>query len=99
MKFSNNRISAIYLGNEESILSSEQDWLNAERGARYRDAVHIALPGGEVWLFDYGIAVFWGVDEDERLALLHRLSLAEGLLTAASQEHFRFVLNLSLIHI
>ncbi|AEE25008.1 protein of unknown function DUF155 [Glaciecola sp. 4H-3-7+YE-5] len=93
VNFSNDRISAIYLGNEESILSSEQDWLNAERGARYRDAVHIALPGGEVWLFDYGIAVFWGIDEDERLALLHRLNLAEGLLTKASQEHFRFTLN------
>lgn len=93
MNFSNDRISAIYLGNDDFISGSEQDWLDTERSVRYRDAVYITLPGGEVWLFDYGIAIFWGVDEDERQALLHRLKLSDALLTTASQEHFRFTLG------
>jgi uncharacterized Rmd1/YagE family protein len=95
VNFSNNRISAIYLGNDDFISGSEQDWLDTERGVRYRDAEHFTLPGGEVWLFDYGIAIFWGVDEDERQALLHRLKLSDTLLTTASQEHFRFTLGAS----
>ncbi|MFQ3236411.1 MAG: putative Rmd1/YagE family protein, partial [Paraglaciecola sp.] len=93
MNFSNDRISAIYLGNDDFISGSEQDWLDTERGVRYRDAVYITLPGGEVWLFDYGIAIFWGVDEGERQALLYRLKLPDSLLTNASQEHFRFTLG------
>lgn len=90
MNFSNDRLSAFNLGDVFITAREEQDLLSNERSIRYRDAIHISLPGGEAWLFDYGVLVFWGVDEDERMALLNRLQSDERLLDAIRQEHFRF---------
>lgn len=91
MTFSNNRLSAFNMGETFVTAIDEQNLLHNERGVRYRDAVQIVLPDGEVWLFDYGVVVFWGVDEDERQALLHRLQIDDSMLENIGQEHFRFV--------
>lgn len=90
MSFSNDRVSAINLGDATLTSSDVSALLTSERGVRYQDAVHIDLPGGEVWIFDYGVLVFWAVDEDERQALLHRLQLDDGSIEGARDEHFRF---------
>lgn len=88
MTFSNNRLSVYELG---ELVPTEG--LAADTGTRYRDALHIQVPGGEAWLFDYGVIVFWGIDEDERLALLHRLHLTKDRVTTKHQEHFRFAVE------
>jgi uncharacterized Rmd1/YagE family protein len=91
MKFSNNRLSAINFGDLYLAAPVDPELLSNERGVRYRDAVHISLPSGEAWMLDYGVIVFWAVDEDERRALLHRLHLGDNVVTESQQEHFRFV--------
>ncbi len=85
MRFSNDRVSVFAVAhyNPETALKSQAC-------TRFRDAVQLALPGGEAWLFDYGVIVFWGGDEDERLALLHRLQLSSNLMASEHQEHLRF---------
>ena len=90
MSFSNDRVSAINLGDATLTSSDVSALLSSERGVRYQDAMHINLPGGEVWVFDYGVLVFWAVDEDERQALLHRLQLDDSPIEGARDEHFRF---------
>ncbi|WP_126454556.1 RMD1 family protein [Sulfuriflexus mobilis] len=90
MVFSNDRLSAFNLGDVLLALPGEQDLLNNIRGARYRDAVLVSLPGGEAWVFDYGVVVFWAVDEDERQAFLNSLQLDNAIIEGARQEHFRF---------
>lgn len=85
MPFSNDRVSVIALPQS----SNEVD-LSIETGTRYRDAVLLNIPGGEAWVFDYGVLVFWGIDEDERLSLLHRLKISGDVLSGEHQEHFRF---------
>lgn len=91
MAFSNDRVSAINLGDTWLTSPDEQSLLSDERGVRYRDAVHISLPTGEVWVFDYGVLVFWAVDEDERQALLKRLQLDDSPIEGFKHEHFRFL--------
>lgn len=91
MAFSNDRVSAINLGDIFLTSPEEQDLINNERGVRYRDAVHISLPSGELWVFDYGVVVFWGVDEGERQALFNRLQFDDTQVESNRQEHFRFV--------
>ncbi|MDH5424320.1 MAG: RMD1 family protein [Gammaproteobacteria bacterium] len=91
MVFSNNRLSAFNIGEIYTSRIDEQSLLHNERGVRYRDAVQISLPDGEVWLFDYGVVVFWGMSEDERQALMSRLQIEDSLLEKIDQEHFRFV--------
>jgi uncharacterized Rmd1/YagE family protein len=91
MTFCNDRLSAINLRDEFPVSSEEQNLLSNERGVRYRDAVLISLPGGEAWVFDYGVVVFWAVEEDKRLDLLQRLRVNETPVDSNSQEHFHFV--------
>ena len=84
MPFSNDRLLAIHPGKTGTISESP--------GIRYSDAVHYHLPGGEAWVFDYGILVLWGVDFEERQALFQRLGM-DNHLEELRQEQFRFVIN------
>jgi uncharacterized Rmd1/YagE family protein len=93
MIFSNDRLSAFNLGDVPLLSPGAQELLHNERGVRYRDAVHLSLPSGETWLFDYGVVVFWAVEEDERQALLSRLQMDDTQEEGLQQEHFRFVIN------
>ena len=88
MQFSNDRVSVYALA--ESELTSDYA---IDIGTRYRDASLIELPGGEAWVFDYGVMVFWGIDEDERLSLIHRIKIQSELLAGEHQEHFRFTVG------
>ena len=40
---------------------------------RYRDALHVETAKGEFWLFDYGVIVCWGVEEEQKLLMLNQL--------------------------
>ena len=93
MSFSNDRVSVMTLSGYNSREDNTNETLNNERGVRYRDAVCIDLPGGEVWLFDYGVAVFWAVNEDERSALLNRLNIVFDAVKNVNHEHFRFTFD------
>lgn len=86
MAFSNNRVSVYSLSQNELLIDSAIDI-----GTRYRDALLLMMPGGEAWIFDYGVIVFWGIDEDERVSLLHRIKIQSEVLASEHQEHFRFV--------
>ena len=88
MQFSNDRVSGFIIPDVEI----SQD-LMMSLGSRYRDAVQIDVFGGEAWLFEYGVIVFWGVDEDEKLALIRRLQVNDRVLTGDHQEHLRFVIE------
>lgn len=92
ISFSNDRISAINFGDIFTPGSATKEQLDNERSVRYRDAIHLLLPGGEVWVFDYGVMVFWAIDEDERMALLHRLHIDLNSIGPDDQEHFRFTI-------
>ncbi|MBU1191713.1 MAG: RMD1 family protein [Gammaproteobacteria bacterium] len=91
MIFNNNRLSAINFGDVYLAKPADPKLQSNERGVRYRDAVLISLPGGEAWMFDYGVIVFWAIDEDERRALLRRLHLEGDNIEDSRQEHFRFI--------
>jgi len=85
MRFSNDRVSVYSLEQEDVSIE-----FSIDSGTRYRDAVLLDIPGGEAWVFDYGVIVFWGIDEDERLSLIHRSKIAHDVLAGEHQEHFRF---------
>jgi len=86
--FSHDRVSVYNVGDD--FLSGPLATDITERGVRYRDAVQISVPSGEYWLFDYGIVVFWGVEEDERKALLNRLMRETPVDIGKIEDHLRF---------
>ncbi len=44
------------------------------RTCRYRNAIHIDNGAGDMFLFDYGVAVFWGMEHESEKRMLERLS-------------------------
>ncbi len=85
MQFSNDRVSVYVIPDVDSLQMDA-----SIQGSRYRDAMHIEVAGGEAWLFEYGVVVFWGVVEEERVALLNRLQVSPRLLSGIHQEHLQF---------
>lgn len=90
--FNNQQLSAINIGEAALSRAMSQNLISNTHGIRYNDALHILLPGGEVWAFDYGVLVFWAVDFEERTALYQRLQINDQI-DGFRQEHFRFALN------
>lgn len=48
--------------------------LGSLRCTAYRQALNIEWKQGDVFIFDYGVVVFWGIGSAERLALLQKLA-------------------------
>ncbi|MFT5757684.1 MAG: putative Rmd1/YagE family protein [Alteromonadaceae bacterium] len=88
--FSHDRLSVYNVGADFLSTPSATDINTTERGVRYHDAVRIVVPTGEYWLFDYGVIVFWAVEEDERQALVNRLIRKHSDKVEKIEEHLRF---------
>ena len=63
---------------------------------RYRDALNISLPEGEVWLFDYGVMIGWGVSENDlqKLRSVLEKHIQDNLQTQ-DFEQFEFIIDSS----
>ncbi|MCP5161250.1 MAG: RMD1 family protein [Hahellaceae bacterium] len=92
--FSSNKVTAVALGNDFRQAALEEYVFSSLRGSRYRDAIHADLDGGEAWIFNYGVVVFWGVKEDERQMLLSRLApFVADPLNRFEEENYKFELE------
>lgn len=94
--FIHDRLSVYNLQADYSTQNDVLDHSITERGVRYKDAIHIVVPTGEYWLFDYGVVVFWAVEEDERMALINRLRRSEKSSDDIIEDHFRFEVSTEL---
>ncbi|MDO6694566.1 RMD1 family protein [Aliiglaciecola sp. 3_MG-2023] len=52
---------------------------------RYRDALHIDLPKGHVFIFDYGVVVTWGISAAKKADLIEDL---KGFYSTSASEHW-----------
>mgnify|MGYP000902024939 CR=1 FL=1 len=91
--FSDDKLSIYNFGDDFLSENSNIDKRFFEGGTRYRDAVQIVVSTGEYWIFDYGVVVFWAVDEDEREALIHRLKKDNTTHIKKIEEHLRFTFS------
>ena len=94
MSFSNSRLSVLNLGDQFRIADLEGDILAYYQAKRFRDAYQIPAKSGEVWLFSYGVAVFWGCEDSEQQDIIKRVSphLEDQAITRA-YDHFNFKLG------
>lgn len=63
--------------------------------SRHRDAVHLDLPKGHVFVFDYGVMVSWGVSAAKKKQLQTELIRLVTDVHPARWDHFSFSLNAS----
>ncbi len=93
-QFVHDRIESLVLGRQFKKPVLQEFLFENFKCARTRDAMHIQFDQGECWLFDYGVLVFWGVDEDSKQSLLQKLeNLIEQPLEKPEFEQFHFVLG------
>ncbi len=94
MTFSNDKIDTVVLGRHFEPLDLQGLLNNKYKTTRYKEVSLIELPEGEIWLFDYGVVIFWGVEESKRSDLIVELkSCVEDPLEKAEYERYRFILN------
>ncbi|XQW83410.1 RMD1 family protein [Thalassotalea piscium] len=90
ISFNNDRLSIYNFGDDFLSNKSNIDKTLLSQGTRYRDAVNIVVPTGEYWVFDYGVIVFWGVDEQDRQILIQKIVKTNTHSIEKSEEHLHF---------
>lgn len=99
-EFCHNRVETLVLGREFLYPQTQEFVLQNYRGSRYRDALYIELDRGEVWLFDYGVLICWGISDDSKQTLVKQLSnLVDDRLNKPEFEQYRFELNVHQVQI
>ena len=94
IEFQHDRIELWVLGREFKQPETQQQLLEQYKSCRYKDAMQISLPLGEVWLFDYGVAVFWGVPEHDGLQLRMQLNqMVDEPVNDVKPEQYQFTLD------
>ena len=92
--FAHDRIESLVIGRHFSSAETQAFLFDNYNSSRYRDAFHIQFKRGECWLFDYGVVVFWGVDEDAKQGFLQKI---KPLIVQAQEkqefEEFHFTVN------
>jgi len=70
----NNDVYALCYSNNFEFASLQQHLLNSERCAAYRNVLHVEWHDGDVFVFDYGVLVFWRLGVNERDEFLQKIS-------------------------
>ncbi|ATX79512.1 Uncharacterized protein, Rmd1/YagE family [Mariprofundus aestuarium] len=52
----------------------QQHFSQQHRACTYRNAIHLDDANGDIFLFDYGVVVFWGCDHDSEKRILDQLT-------------------------
>jgi len=52
----------------------QEHFAAGQRTCAYRNALHVKCSVGDVFLFDYGVAVFWGTGHDSEKRILDQLT-------------------------
>jgi uncharacterized Rmd1/YagE family protein len=69
----------------------QQHLQSSERCAAYRNALHVEWRLGDVFLFDYGVLVFWRIGPDERAEFLQKVEqFANAPLQKTVDDEFTF---------
>lgn len=72
--FNTGNIETVVFGRSFLQPDTREFLVNHYKSVRYRDAIHLLLDKGEIWVFEYGVVIFWGVREDDVKMLRTRLT-------------------------
>ncbi|MDX5152437.1 MAG: RMD1 family protein [Acidiferrobacterales bacterium] len=87
----NNGIYALCFSDYFEFPQLQQHLLTSERCAAYRNALHVEWRQGDVFVFDYGVLVFWRLAAGEREAFLAKVApFAKSALKNTLDDEFTF---------
>lgn len=67
----------------------QQQLFNNDRCVAYRNVLYVELPIGNVFVFDYGVVVFWGADSDIQNSFIKKITeFAQEPLTELVEDEF-----------
>ena len=94
IEFAHDRVESLIICRHFSSLETQAFLFDNYNSLRYRDAFHVRFKAGECWVFDYGVLVFWGVDEDTKQGFLQKIKQhAVQLQDKQEFEEFHFAVN------
>ncbi len=90
----NSDIYAQCLADKFDFALLQQDFLNAFRCTLLRDVLHVEMGSGDLFIFNYGVAIFWQVGHNQRQNMLQRLQrFTVTPSTVLHEDEFTYELN------
>lgn len=73
MSFFNKSVEVIDFADHINLKSAQKQFATRYIAEQYRDALHIEMPKGQMFIFDYGVVVAWGVNPDKAAQYINEL--------------------------
>ncbi|GBL04467.1 RMD1 family protein [Glaciecola sp. KUL10] len=73
MSFFDKQIAIIDFADKLDLKRVQKQFARRYMVQQYRDALHIDMPKGQMFAFNYGVVVFWGVNPDKKAEYLKEL--------------------------
>jgi len=87
----NNDVYALCFSNYFEFTRLQQQLMSTERCAAFRNALHVGWRQGDVFVFDYGVLVFWRLGASERDEFLQKVKqFATAPLSETLDDEFTF---------
>ncbi len=55
----------------------QEFFIENQRAVMYKDAIHISKEGGDIYIFSYGVVIFWNISRDQTLRVFDDLERFE----------------------
>ncbi|MFT4939646.1 MAG: putative Rmd1/YagE family protein [Paraglaciecola sp.] len=85
--FSTTNIDILAIGNRTDLAQAESRLSQQYPVKRYRDALHVDMPEGSVFLFDYGVMVAWGLSAEKKQLMADEL---ENITSDVNKKHWDY---------
>lgn len=100
--FATNQVDIVLLGDSIELQGLSEKIAQTYFVKRFRDALSISTPKGQVFVFDYGVVVSWGISDSKKLQLAEIVNgYVVQLNIQEDREHYVFELsenaNLSMV--
>lgn len=92
--FSTDHIDIVVLARSFRVIELESHLSKTYQLERFRDALHVRLTKGDVYIFDYGVMVAWGVNAAKKQSICSELKeYADQQAELLDWDHYKFVID------
>ncbi|WJG07753.1 RMD1 family protein [Aliiglaciecola sp. LCG003] len=88
--FSSPTVDVVCIADTIDIKYLENHFAKTFVSTRYRDALHIDLPKGQVVIFDYGVIVTWGISDSKKQFIMDEMASVVKLKTNLDWDMYGF---------
>jgi uncharacterized Rmd1/YagE family protein len=91
--FSTDQIEVICIADTIDLHKVKKQFTKSFVAHQYRDVLHVDIPRGHIFIFDYGVIVTWGISESKKTLLIQETSEFNNASLSKDWEKYNFVIQ------